>query len=352
MPENLRVLIVILGLAVPAFYIGRQIASSVSTDREFAVWRNVWFAVTIVAFLSLNFFVHALMVVIVYLYARSVRAASVGLFFILLLVVPSGNISIGGAGIVNQLIDMNNPRLLAIVVLLPVLFTTRGFDRRQSNVYVMPDWLVVGYVLLSTALQYRSSEATVTGIMRLGVTLTLDVLIPYFAFSRTVTSMADVRKVFCAFIIAVLPLCLVAAFELLKRWHLYFPLSANWGIETFYLERGGMLRASASAAESITLGFVIMVAVGSMLGIWQTIRSSQLKGIVSIIFATGLFATLARGPWVGAAVLLLVYLAIGPNAIANLGEGRGDWSCWVGIVVGYTGRHATDRFTAFCWDCR
>src|SRR5262249_9991718 len=34
----------------------------------------------------------------------------------------------------------------------------------------------------------------------------------------------------------------------------------------------------------------------------------------------GLFSTLARGPWVGAAVVLLTYLAIGPNAIANLGK--------------------------------
>ena len=250
MPENIKVLIVILVLAVPAFYMGRQIASSVSTDREFAVWRNVWFAVTVVAFLSLNFFVHALMLVMVCLYARSVRAASVGLFFILLFVVPSGNIVIGGAGIVNILLDLNNPRLLAIVFLLPVLFTARGFDRRQLGVYAMPDRLVVGYVLLSTALQYRSSEATVTGVMRTGTIFTLDVLIPYFAFSRTVTSMADVRKVFCAFIIAVLPLCLIAVFELVKGWHLYFPLAINWGVEsTGYLKRAGMLRASASAVE-------------------------------------------------------------------------------------------------------
>ena len=61
--------------------------------------------------------------------------------------------------------------------------------------------------------------------MRTGTVSTLDVLIPYFAFSRTVTSMADVRKVFCAFIIAVLPLSLIAVFELVKRWHLYFPLA-------------------------------------------------------------------------------------------------------------------------------
>jgi O-antigen ligase len=322
MPENIKALIVVLALAVPAFYMGRQIARSVSADREFAVWRNVWFAVTVVAFLSLNFFVHALMLVIVCLYARSVRAASVGLFLILLFVVPVGKISILGAGLFNWLLDLNNPRLLAIVVLLPVLFTTRGFNRRELNVYTLPDWLVVGYVLLFTALQYRSSDATVTSVLRTATVATLEVLIPYFAFSRTVTNMAAVRKVFCAFIIAVLPLCLIAVFEWAKRWHLYFPFITNWGmLQAFYLERGGMLRASASADGSITLGFVIMTAVGCMLGIWQSLRSSQLKGIVSITFAAGLFATLARGPWVGVAVLLLVYLAIGPNAIANLAKG-------------------------------
>src|SRR5262245_11309349 len=145
MPENIRALIVVLTLAVPAFYLGRQIAGSVGTDREFAVWRNVWFSVTVVAFLSLNFFVHALMVAIAFLYARSFRAAPVGLFFILLLAVPLGKIVIGGAGIVNWLFDLNNARLLAIVLLLPILLTTRGFDRRQVGVFAMPDWLVVGY---------------------------------------------------------------------------------------------------------------------------------------------------------------------------------------------------------------
>jgi len=320
MPENIRALIVIVALAVPAFYIGRQIASSTSTDREFGVWRNIWFAVILGAFLSGNFFVYALIVVIACVYARSVGAASVCLYFILLFAVPSCNISIGGLGIINQLFDLSNPRLLSIVLLLPILLTNQGFNRRQI-VCAMPDWLVIGYVLLQTALAYRASNATVTNEMRIGVLLTLDVLIPYFAFSRTVTTLADARKVFGAFIIAVLPLSLIAVFEGVKHWHLYFWLNNNWGIEMIsYLERAGMLRASASAVDSITLGFVIMVAIGCMLGIWQTMRSSQIKGIISVIFAAGLIATLARGPWVGTAALLLVYFAIGPNPIANLGK--------------------------------
>src|SRR5262249_35354646 len=157
--------------------------------------------------------------------------------------------------------------------------------RRQMGVFAMPDWLIIGYALLQTALAYRASNATVTNEMRYGVLFTLDVLIPYFAFSRTVTSLADARKVFGAFIIAVLSLSLIAVFEGVKHWHLYYWLLNNWGIEMIsYLERAGMLRASASAVDSITLGFVIMVAIGCMLGIWQTMRSSQTKGIISVIF--------------------------------------------------------------------
>src|SRR5262245_39301281 len=231
---------------------------------------------------------------------RSVRATSIGVFFILLFAVPTGNIGISGAGIVNFLIYLNNPRLLAILFLLPALFTARGFGPRQLSACAMPDRLVVVFVFLSTALSYRSSDASVTGVLRTLTVYALDVLIPYFAFSRTVTSLADLRKVFCAIIVAVLPLSLIAVFETLKRWHLYYALSTSWGIESAsYAERGGMLRASASAVDSITLGFVILVAIGCLLGIWQTIRSSQLRAIASVIFATGLVSTLARGPWVG-----------------------------------------------------
>ncbi len=320
MPENIRALIVILALAAPAFYLGRRIASSVITNGEFVFWRNAWFAVTIVAFLTTNIFIYVAMILAVCLYARWAGTASVGLYYILLFAAPLGKISIGGAGIVNRLLDVNNGSLLGIFLLLPILLAARGFDRRQLGAYSIPDRLVVGYVLLLTALQFRGSEATVTSVMRAGTSYALDVLIPYFAFSRMVTSMADVRKVLLAFIIAALPLSLIAVFEMAKRWHLYSSLVLHWGGDLAYLQRDGMLRASSAAVVSIALGFVIMVAVGCMVGIWHTVRPLRPKGIILAIFACGLIATLSRGPWVGVAVLLLVYFAIGPNAPSNLGK--------------------------------
>jgi O-antigen ligase len=295
---------------------GRQIASSIIAEREFAAWRNIWFASTIVAFLSVNFFIYAMILVVICLYARAVRAASASLYIILLFAVPVGNQLIAGAGIVNTLLTLNNPRLLAIFLLLPILFATRGFDRRQLSVCAMPDRLVVGYALLSAALEIRNTE--ITNVMRVGAYYTLDVLVPYFALSRTVTSLADVRKVFLAFVIAVLPLSLIAVVELAKGWHLYATVQQSWGYEPEYLQREGMERAYASAGGSIALGFIIMVAIGCMLAMWQTVRSPQLKVIVMTAFAVGLFATLSRGPWVGVAILLLVYWAIRPNANGHL----------------------------------
>jgi O-antigen ligase len=318
MPENVKALISVLALAVPAFYVGRQLAASVIAPREFAIWRNVWFASTVAAFLSGSFLVFAAIIIMICLYAHAARAATAALFVVLLFAVPLVGIPIGGFGIVNALLDINHARLMAIVLLLPIMFARGGLGRRNGGIYLIPDRLIVGYVLLLIALQIQTSG--VTQIMRFATLRTLDVLIPYFAFSRAVISMADVRKVLLAFVITVLPLSLIAVFETTKGWHLYSSIVSNWeDIPTMgYIQRGGILRATASTTGPIVLGFVIMVAVGCGLALRQTIGSRRFAGIALTIFGAALVATLSRGPWVGAMVLILVYLATSPNAVANL----------------------------------
>jgi O-antigen ligase len=316
MPENIRALIVVLALAVPAFYVGRQLAASVIATREFAVWRNVWFAVTVAAFLSGSFLVFAAIETMICLYARAARAATPALFVVLLLAVPQVDLPIRGYELFNYLFDINNARLLAIVLLLPIMFATGGSGRRNGGVYLMPDRLIVGYVLLLIAL---NSENFVQ-FLRSVTVLLLDVLIPYFAFSRLVTSVADLRRVFLAFIISALPMSLIGIFEAAKGWLLYGSFVYDWRGDLMmrYLFREGTLRPNASATGSIVLGFVIMVAIGCVLALWQSIGSRRSLGIALAILGAGLLATLSRGPWVGAMVLVLVYLATSTNALANL----------------------------------
>ncbi len=318
MVEDLKALIVVLALAVPAFYVGRQLAASVISPREFAVWRNLWFAVTAAAFLSGSFLVFAAIMLMICFYARAKRAATAALFLVLLLAVPLVQTSIPGFGLINYLFEIDNGRLLAIVLLLPIVFATGRLGRRNGRAFVMPDRFIVGYVLLLFAIQTQRSE--VTQFMRSGTLLTLDILIPYFAFSRTITSVADLRKVLLAFIIAALPLSLIAVFELAKGWLLYGPIVHDWADHamTRYLARAGLIRPYASTASSIVLGFIIMTAIGCVLAVRQSMGSRTYSGIALAILGAGLVASLARGPWVGAIVLVLVYLATSPNAAANL----------------------------------
>jgi hypothetical protein len=317
MPEAIRALIVVLILAALAFLVSRRIAVSVVTRREFAVWRNAWFAVTIAGFLTSDFLVFAAAVAIVCLYAHFVRGATVALFIILLFAVPVVDQTIHVFSIINNLIELNNARLLAVFLILPILFVTAGYSRRIGGTSALPDRLIVGYVLLSIALTFR--QANVTSTMRGATQSILDILIPYFAFSRTVTTLAEFRKVLLAFVVAVLPPSLIAVLETAKDWPLYSSILTNWGTSEGYAGREGMLRASASAGP-IILGLIIMVAIGCMLAIRQTnIPARRFANISLGILVAGLIATLSRGPWVGTAFLVITYVTTSPKGIAKLG---------------------------------
>src|ERR1700730_100466 len=142
MPEKFKALIFVLALAVPAFYVAGRIVGSVITRREFAVWRNVWFAVTIAAFLSVNYFVYATILAMICLYLRAVGAASIALYFVMLLAVPPTIMSVGGFAGINRLIDLNDVIVLSAFLLLPLLLKTRGPRGVQGNATGLPDRLI------------------------------------------------------------------------------------------------------------------------------------------------------------------------------------------------------------------
>jgi hypothetical protein len=316
MPESIRALVVVLVLAALAFFLSQRIVGSVVARREFAIWRNAWFAATIAGFLSGNLFLFAAVQVVICLVAHAARGATVALFIILIFVVPPAEVAISIPGAVNELVDLSNPRLLTVVLLLPILIATTGSGRRTGSTSALSDRIIVAYVLLLIALGFRKQN--ITSVMRNATQLTLDILVPYFAFSRTVTSVADFRKVFMAFVVAALPLSLIAVVETVKGWPLYNSFVENWSTSLGVSGREGMLRASASAGP-IILGFILMVAIGCMIAIRQTtIQARKFAGIVLVLLTAGLIATLSRGPWVGVTVLVIIYWATGPGGGARV----------------------------------
>jgi O-antigen ligase len=63
-----------------------------------------------------------------------------------------------------------------------------------------------------------------------------------------------------------------------------------------------------------------MVAIGYGLALWERADARKYATIALAILGAGLAATVSRGPWIGALVLIIVYLATGPSAIERLAK--------------------------------
>lgn len=330
MAENVKSLLYILVLSLPTFYIAQRIAVPLISDSEFRLWRNSWLCCTAAAFLSGNFFVFIAALIVICLYVRS-RGNRIGLFIVLLFATPLVQVDIGGFGIVNQLIALDHAQILTIFLLLPVLMSLPKARRSVSHGSDGPplprakigkicDYAVVAYILVQTALTFRDSS--VTAVLRVAVVYTLTIGIPYFAVSRAVQGIEEARTVLVAFVVAALPLAVVGIFEVSKSWLLYPSMPMSWGVQllTPYVERDGMLRATASTAQPIALGYTLMVALGCLLAIRVRLPDKRGAWLTFCLLIGGLASSLSRGPWLGAVIMILVLVMTSPHRLKNIGK--------------------------------
>jgi O-antigen ligase len=312
MPENFRALIVVLLLAAIGFYIARQAALPAVNSRELRVWTRSWLILAIAAFLSTSFLMFSVVCAIVCIYNRS---ASRALYFPLLLAVPPVG-QIIGIGPINQLFELTNPRILALLFLGPPLIAE--FRKRGARPYLVTDRLILVYVATSLLVDLGSTNAT--HLVRLATVQCLDVLIPYFAFSRLLGNAEEVRRVLVAVVIAALPLSIIAVFESGKGWLLYSSVVGQWQGYDFllYLQRDGILRAAATGLSPIVLGYALMVAIGCLLGFHERVGRRIFLWIIVAALAGGLVASLSRGPWVGMSAGILAFLLVGPRPASRI----------------------------------
>jgi hypothetical protein len=304
---------------VPAFYISGQIAAPFVSRREFAVWRNAWVIGTIATFLFGNIFYFLFVLALICIYAHTARAVSVALFVVLIFFAPPIKAQFGGLGFVNRTIDLNNINVLALGLLVPLLLAVRQRNLRFVRAFTAADRFVALYVLLRMALLFREPDIGI-GYIRNMISIPLDILVPYFAFSRAVTTVSEFRKVLFAFVVGILPLALIGVFETAKHWLLYNPVIVSWRTiewaET--AEREGVMRASATAAP-IVLGSIIIVAIGAMMVLRRTTNMPKSYSVAAlVILSLGEVACLSRGPWVGTMTMLFIYFITSPNLKAHI----------------------------------
>lgn len=320
MPEHLRALIVVLALAGSVFWLARPQACALAVPAaDFIHRRRLWFAITLAAFLAHNFWLFAGIAAALLLLAVPRESNRLALFFFLVFAVPAMGVPIPGFGLANQIFALSYPRLLALTVLLPAFFALRAQALQEAAPLSAADKFLAAYLLLALALQLPVD--TFTNTLRYAFYAFVDVVLPYYVASRGLRRLEQFRDALASFALAALVLAAVAVFEALKKWLLYASLDQALGVDWLYggyLARAGSLRAMASAGHPIALGFVLGVALGFFLFLARSLpgRGSWYLGVGAL--AAGMLAAFSRGPWLGAAVGLVVFTATSRQALQNL----------------------------------
>lgn len=318
MPEHVRALIVVALLSGLSWLAIRPSMAQTSSSSMTRRWRNLWLMLTGVAFLAGNFWLYAVFACLVLLAQRFSPVQALAAFCLLLAVVPAASIDVPGFGLINYFFMLDQPRLLSLVLLLPAAL---ALSRRADTLRLgsrLADKLLLIFVLLTAALQLRESNLTST--LRGCFYLLTDIFLPYYVASRAVRHTEDFRQVFTAFTAACAVLGLLAVFETVRHWNLYAAVTSalglHWGYGG-YLGRDSLLRASASLGAPIVLGYVMSIGLGFWLYLQQGRRYSVRVMAPALLMAGGLLAALSRGPWVGMAATLMVFIWTGRRGGRN-----------------------------------
>lgn len=335
MPEQFRSLIYIVLLALITFFFAKKLTASVVSEQQFNRWRNTWIALTIIVFLAGNFWVYAILSALLLFYVGKQEQNPFALFLVLLFAIPRISDKISGLGVVNFLFSVDYITILSLAVLFPAYLSLRNRPDTEPFLRLWTDKILMAYMLLDVVLLMR--DTTVTDALRAGVANFTDMFLPYYVASRGVKNLQQLKEAITAFVIAAMLAGVLAMFEYSRFWLLYASLKDSLGIVWEmgdYLGRGNNLRALASLGQPIILGYVMVIGLGCYLFLSKQIKTRWLRWLGWTLLLGGLYAPISRGPWVGALMLFLFFIAVSPNATRNLTK-LAIFGTFLLLIIGY-----------------
>jgi hypothetical protein len=323
MLSYLKALPVILAAGLVTFWLAALAFPAAARSGEIGRLRWAFLLVTVASFLSPSIWVYvALLTTLMVAFMlgpgeRPTRAAV--LWALLVLAVPNAGVYLPGIAGISNFFEMTHTRALTLLLLLPVALSVLAQPNCPRPMSLATDWFVVGYfaVQLGTVLPYAST----TVLVRESFVLGLDTMLPYWLFSRAFTTTLGLNSAMRAFVLTLMVMAGLSVVEATIRWPFYDAIPTAWGFYwdmTVFLVRGGFLRAKASAGHSLIFGFVLVVAFGLWFVVKREVAHRGIALLGTAGMALGLLASLARGAWVGAVVLVIVLMALRPGRGKNL----------------------------------
>ena len=319
MLNNLKPLVVVLFFATLVFWLAKPLALRFMAEADYVRRRNVWFALTVTAFVSPSFWFYLLFAVPLLAWIASKDKNPMALTLLFMHVIPPMSIELPAIAI-NRLFDLSNYRVLALVVLLPAAIRIASERRVAAGGYRFADICIVGYCLLTLVLliPYESPTNTMRRVFLLGV----DIGLVYYVFSRLSVQRERVVEAMACFAISMLFISSIAVFEWARSWLMYTGINDRWGDPNVlaWLMREGALRAQASSGHALSLGYMCAMALGVWLYLQHRVESRHARWGVTLILLAGAYASVSRGPWIVAALVYLAYCLLGPLSAIQVAQ--------------------------------
>jgi hypothetical protein len=315
MLPNLKALVVVLAFAVVTFRVAAPLCLRFMSVETFTRRRNLWFALTIVAFASPSFWIFAAFALIALAVAASRDENPLALYLFVVFVIPNVSIPIPSV-IINQFFSLSHYRILSLVILIPVVWRLATVQPGVRS-FRTEDGLLAAFLLLQVVL-FMPYEA-LTNTARRAFLFLLDTFVVFYAFAR-VSDRDKIADAMAAFWMAALLMAPVAVFENLKGWMLYTGLNSYWGDpnEFSWLFRGESLRAQASSGHSLNLGFQLAMGFGAYLYLRLRNPSRLSDAVILATMSLGLLASYSRAGWVTAMLVGAVVLVLRPRASSRI----------------------------------
>ncbi len=318
MIEALKALVVVGSLSVAAFIYARLAFGGAVPAAAINRWRNLYLAVTVVAFLVPNYWLMLAAMsgaVIVLGGSEKFRPA---LYLLLLFAVPAASKIVPGFGGINNFLELYPFNLLAGIILFPLLL--RPNETRGAGVGAFADSCFIAYALVVFALAFR--DTTFTDGIRRATAFLLTAIPQYFVFSRIRWTVEKARLATAALVIPLIALSAVAAAEVVLGWHLYANAVQTWDVAATlrYVERSGFLRAYGSVFGPIAFGLFLVVGLALAPALLAASPRKRLAALSMPAIGAGLLATFSRGPWVGGALAIASYVATTRRSLTNLAK--------------------------------
>lgn len=327
MPPHISALGYVLILAAITHFLLRDgITPGLLSKPDYRLLLRTWVFCTVFAFLMPYYWVYMALATVVLIQANRHASHPMILYFGLLYAAPGLSQTIPGLGPIQSLFTISFYRLLTLTLLLPIAIQSLRRDRRRDarDTHRFTDFCVFG--LVAWMILRVAVHDSITILMRQTIEITIDIALPYYAISRSVTTYTQLRNAMATLLFASIILSLVSALELAKSWRLYSVIPPHMGIPmgiaaAYNLrEEGGYLRTVGSIGNPIALGYILMIGIGALISLSREIKP-RLRYIMGGILAAGIIGPQARGPWVGAFALIVFFMAMRKDAIRGLLKG-------------------------------